>query len=372
MSEHRIDTNIGPVVMFGLGVQFQDCYPQLVLALGREPDFLCDNAPEKWGRQFFGRSCISPAELTGLGKNISVVITIRRYEDVYRQLQTMGIQNIFVASYDQGYDIVHAVKRLTPQPSNPEEPFESPVIGKWALVTGASRGIGRQIALAMAALGANLIIAHSRDLSHTRELIERCRALGVQAEPIAAELGNPAELEQLLERLEHYCPPIDIIFNNAGISLSCGPDIWNISPEDYLTHYTVNTIAPIRICYRLIPPMIQRGYGRVVNISSTIQKTPSGMAYACSKAALSKFVHDMAPSLEGTGVMLSLVCPGYVRSDMGGPNAPHPVESVVPGVLLGAIMDGDVNGRYFIAQDYAGLSLTDAVKRARFYYSQEG
>jgi 3-oxoacyl-[acyl-carrier protein] reductase len=153
--------------------------------------------------------------------------------------------------------------------------------------------------------------------------------------------------------------------------LPCGSDIWNISTEDFLTHYIVNTIAPIRICYRLIPQMVQGGFGRVVNISSTIQKRPAEMAYACSKAALSKFVYDLAPSLEGTGVMMSLVCPGYVRSDMGGSKAPYPVESVIPGALLGAIMDCDINGRWFIAQDYAGLSIAAALQRAKFYYSQE-
>jgi NAD(P)-dependent dehydrogenase (short-subunit alcohol dehydrogenase family) len=117
--------------------------------------------------------------------------------------------------------------------------------------------------------------------------------------------------------------------------------------------------------------MIRRGFGRVINISSTIQKRPGEMPYACSKGALNKFVHDLAPSLEGTGVMMSLVCPGYVRSDMGGPNAHHPVESVIPGALLGAVLNGDVNGRWFIAQDYAGLDLPTAMKKAIFYYSQE-
>jgi len=95
------------------------------------------------------------------------------------------------------------------------------------------------------------------------------------------------------------------------------------------------------------------------------------MAYACSKAALSKFVHDLAPSLQGTGVMMSLVCPGYVRSDMGGVNAPYAVESVIPGALLGALLDGDINGRWFIAQDYAGLDLPAAIQKSKFYYSQE-
>ena len=95
------------------------------------------------------------------------------------------------------------------------------------------------------------------------------------------------------------------------------------------------------------------------------------MPYACSKAALNKFVFDLAPSLKGTGVMISCVCPGHVRTDMGGSNAPHPVENVIPGALLGALMDGDVNGRWFIAQDYAGMDLTAAMNKAKFYYGQK-
>lgn len=357
--------------LFGLGVQLQDCYRQIVLSLGREPDFLCDNAPEKWGHEFFGKRCLSPAELSELGENTSVVITIRKYEDVYRQLFEMGLKNISVACFDRSYDVVHSIKGLGSELlASYVEPSQTPVQGKWTLVTGASRGIGRQIALAMAKLGSN-IIAHSRRVAHTEELVDECSALGAQVKPIAAELGNVAELEEMLENLEHLFPPIDIVFNNAAISLPCGSDPWSISSEDYLKHYAVNTVAPIRICYRLVPRMIKRGFGRVINISSTIQGRPGEMAYACSKAALSKFVNDLAPSLQGTGVMMSLVCPGYVRSDMGGPNAPHCVESVLPGALLGALMDGDINGRWFIAQDYAGLSLSAAMARAKFYYGQE-
>ena len=355
---------------FGLGVQFQDCYRQLVLSVGREPDFLCDNDPEKWDREFFGKRCLSPAELRELGENTAVVITIRKYEDVYRQLFEMGLKNISVACFDRSYDVVHSIKGLgIEQLESCEKPPQNPVQGKWTLVTGAARGIGRQIALEMAKLGSN-IIAHSRRIAHTEELVQTCSSFGVQVKPIAAELGNLAELEEMLENIEHLFPPVDIVFNNAAISLPCSSDPWRISSEDYLKHYTVNTIAPIRICYRLIPPMIRRGFGRVINISSTIQKRPGEMAYACSKAALSKFVHDMAPSLQETGVTISLVCPGYVRSDMGGIDAPHSIESVTPGALLGALLDGDINGRWFIAQDYAGLSLSAAMARAKFYYRQ--
>lgn len=359
------------ICFFGLGVLFQDCYRQLVLSLGREPDFLCDNAPEKWGSEFFGKRCLSPADLGKLGEHTAVVVTIRKYEDVYRQLCEMGLKNISLACFDRSYDVVHSIKGLgIKQLASDEEPLKNPVQDKWTLVTGASRGIGRQIALEMAKLGSN-VIAHSRRVVHTEELVDECSALGVEIMPIAAELGNFAELEEMLENLDHLFPPIDIVFNNAAISLPCGCDPWRISSEDYLKHYAVNTVAPIRICYRLIPRMIKRGFGRVINVSSTIQGRPGEMAYACSKAALSKFVHDLAPGLQGTGVMMSLVCPGYVRSDMGGPNAPHCVESVIPGALLGALMDGDINGRWFIAQDYAGLSLSAAMARAKFYYGQK-
>jgi len=338
--------------------------------LGGEPDFLCDNDPEKWGTVFFGKKCISPTDLGKLGEDTTVVITVRKYEDIHRQLCDMGLKNIFVACFDRSYDVVHSIKNLGKEKSaNDGGPFDSQVKGKWTLVTGASRGIGRQIALAMAKLGSNTI-AHSRQISHTKELLNECRALGVRAESIQAELGNPAEVEEMLDKLDNNFPPIDVVFNNAGISLPCGPDPMGVPSRDFLANYAVNTVAPIRICYRLIPGMMQRGFGRLVNISSTIQKRPGEMAYSCSKAALSKFVHDMAPSLQNTGVMISLVCPGHVRSDMGGPNAPHPVESVIPGALLGALLEEDVNGRWFIAQDYAGLSLPEAIKRAKFYYGQ--
>jgi 3-oxoacyl-[acyl-carrier protein] reductase len=357
--------------LFGLGVLFQGCYRQLSLSIGREPDLLCDNAPEKWGKKFFGKKCISPSELGEFGANTAVIITTKKYEEIYRQLREMGLHEVFVACFDRGYDFVANIKRLgRDELAGKQEPYENPVKGKWTLITGASRGIGRQIAVEMARLGSN-IIAHSRKIAHTKELEDRCAGMGVKVLPIAAELSNLGELEEMLANLEHRFPPIDILFNNAAISLPCGSDPWGISSEDYLTQFTVNTVAPIRICSRVIPSMIRRGFGRVVNISSTIQRRPGEIGYACSKAALSKFVYDLAPSLQGTGVMMSLVCPGYVRSDMGGINAPHSLESVIPGTLLGALLDDDINNRWFIAQDYAGLDLPAAMRKAKFYYSQE-
>jgi NAD(P)-dependent dehydrogenase (short-subunit alcohol dehydrogenase family) len=358
------------VCLFGIGSLIEDCFYQLVLFLGREPDFFCDNAQGKWGGEYFRKRCISPRELAEMGSDTVVIITVKRYEDICQDVFRMGFRDVFVCCFDRCYNTLQSVKRLEVNPweEGKRGAFISPVRGKWVFITGAARGIGRRISLEMAKLGAN-IIAHSRSVSHVDEVIEECSALGVKIVPIAAELSNLNEVERMLSDLEHLAPQIDIVFNNAAISLPFPSGFWSGGSESYLVSYIVNTIAPIRICQRLIPLMIKRGFGRVINISSSIQKRPNEMAYACSKAALDKFVHDLAPSLQETGVMLTLVDPGWLRTDMGGPTAPCSVESVIPGALLGALLEGDINGRWFGAQDYAGLSIEEAIRKAKFIFS---
>ena len=355
------------VCLFGIGTLLDDCFDQLVWFLGREPDVLCDNNPGKWGMEFFGKKCISPWELGKLSGHTVVIVTVKNHEDICLQLCTMGIKEVFISCYGRGYNIIHGIKRTewdswaTPD----REPLVTPLKDKWTFITGAARGVGRQIALETARLGSN-IIAHSRSVSHVKELVDTCSTLGVQVVPIAAELSNMTEVEAMLSDLVHRAPQIDLVFNNAAVSPPCPSGFWSASSQDFLDSYIVNTIAPIRICQRLIPPMIQRGFGRVINITSSIQRRPGEMAYACSKAALDKFVHDLAPSLQDTGVMITLLDPGWLRTDMGGRIAPHAVESVIPGALLGALLDGDINGRWFSAQDYAGLSLEAALQKAKF------
>jgi 3-oxoacyl-[acyl-carrier protein] reductase len=234
--------------------------------------------------------------------------------------------------------------------------------GKWSFVTGASRGVGAHLARGLAELGSNLVL-HSRDLAHTAELAERLRTSGVKVVTVAAELADPTQIDPLLDRVQ-AAAQIDILYNNAAIQVPKQAANWQTSVDDLRRSLEVNLISLIRICDRLAPPMQARGWGRIINLTSGIVDQPEQTAYAVSKAGVDKYVRDFAPKLRGTGVQMNLLDPGWLRTDLGGPYAPGDPASVLPGALVPALLDNGESGRFFRAQDYAGLSLAVALQKA--------
>lgn len=235
--------------------------------------------------------------------------------------------------------------------------------GKWALVTGASRGVGKQISLALAQLGCNVIL-HSRQAEHTADLLENIRQTGVAAHSVYGDLSDQSQVDAMLDRALKLCPQIDVVYNNAAIMTAYHSDAWNIPAVEFRQSFEVNTISLIRICQRLVPLMLARRSGVVINTTSGIANEPELTAYALSKAAVDKFVADWVPKLKDSGVQMQLLDPGWLRTDLGGPKAPNSVESVIPGALMPALLDDGSSGRLFHAQDYAGLSLDEAYLRA--------
>lgn len=236
------------------------------------------------------------------------------------------------------------------------------VKGKWALITGASRGIGYLTALFMANQGCNLVL-HSRSLGHTKRIMEAVKALGVEAYCVQAELANHREVVGMLDEIEARGTVIDIVFNNAAVQIAYREEYWKTPVEDFDLSFRINFIAVTTICYRLIPKMIERGFGRVINTTSGIKNEPEQAGYSASKAALDKFTQDLGAKLEGTNVLINLTDPGWCRTDLGGPHAPNPPESSIPGVVVGAFVDDKKNGRFLNASYFTGMSLEDAVKK---------
>ena len=237
------------------------------------------------------------------------------------------------------------------------------VKGRWALITGASRGIGYGAALFMAQQGCNLLL-HGRTIDHLEKVVNEVKGFGVEAIPIAAELSDLNSVKKMLEDIDELGMDIDIILNNAGIQIAYRNEFLETPISDYEVSFTINTIAPMMIVYHFIPGMVERGFGRIVNTTSGIRREPQQAGYSASKAALDKVTMDLASVYDGTDVIISLTDPGWCRTDLGGPSAPNSPESSLPGVIVGAFVDDKKSGRCFGASNFYGMSLEEAVQFA--------
>ncbi len=237
------------------------------------------------------------------------------------------------------------------------------VENKWALITGASRGIGYLTAKFMAERGCNLIL-HSRHAEHCQKIEAEAQALGVKTIVVSAELSEHEQVVAMLDLIEASGFPVDIIFNNAAVQVGYRTDFWNTPVEDFDLSFRINTIAVATICHRLMPGMIERGFGRVINTTSGIRDQPEQAGYSASKAALDKFTKDLATKVEGSNVCINITDPGWCRTDLGGSQAPNDPNSALPGVAVGTFIDDQKSGRFLNAALFQGMTLEDAVAKA--------
>lgn len=237
------------------------------------------------------------------------------------------------------------------------------VKGRWALITGASRGIGYLTALFMADKGCNLVL-HSRDAKHCERVLREVHAKGVEAYAVSAELSDMAQVQRMLEEIDAKGTQIDIVLNNAGLQIAYRTDYLKTPVNDYTESFLINTVAPAMICYHFIPKMVEQGFGRIVNTTSGIALEPEQAGYSASKAALDKITIDLGSKLEGTDVMINLTDPGWCRTDLGGPNAPNAPESAIPGIVVGAFVDDKKSGRLLAAPNFTGMTIDAAVAKA--------
>lgn len=234
------------------------------------------------------------------------------------------------------------------------------VKGKWALITGASRGIGYLTALFMAEQGCNLIL-HGRTKEHCEKVLREVQAKGVEAYVVAAELTDLSQVETMLTEIDANQTPVSIVLNNAGLQIAYRTDYFNTPASDYTESFKINTIAPAMICYHFLPKMIENGFGRILNTTSGIRLEPQQAGYSASKAALDKITIDLGHTVQGTDVMINLTDPGWCRTDLGGPHATNAPESAIPGIVVGVFMEDKKSGRYLGAQNFTGMTLEDAV-----------
>ncbi|GAA0525918.1 SDR family NAD(P)-dependent oxidoreductase [Paractinoplanes ferrugineus] len=206
-----------------------------------------------------------------------------------------------------------------------------------ALVTGANRGLGRAVADALAALGHRVVVT-ARDPG---EAGATARELPGEAVGLGLDVTDDAAVAGLAER----AGPIDILINNAGVQLDWGRDPLTVPIDTVRRQLEVNTLGAWRVTAALLPAMTERGWGRVVMVSSGIGTFANGLfpgspGYSLSKAALNAATVLFARATSKTGVLVNAVNPGLVRTRMR-PEAQRSPEAAAQDVLAAVLLPDD-------------------------------
>lgn len=223
-----------------------------------------------------------------------------------------------------------------------------------ALITGSSRGIGQQIALGLAKHGCNVVL-HARTIDHLDATSRLLDGLNTTVYKVTGALDRQDGIDSIVAGVADGPGQIDILYNNAAIMSTWMP-IEKIPMEEWHTTLQVNLLATIALCNAFVPGMKQRKFGRVINLTSGIKDIPHLSPYGVSKAAIDKYSQDLAFDCRDANVLVNYLDPGWLRTDLGGPNAMFDVESVLPGALVPALLeDNGPTGRLFSAQDFKYL-----------------
>lgn len=195
-------------------------------------------------------------------------------------------------------------------------PLPPPAADHTALVTGASSGIGVELARELARRGQNVTLV-ARSEARLTELADELRGTGVRADVLPTDLADRAARAGLRSRVEELGLTVSILINNAGLS-TMGP-VHRGDPDSELHMIEVDVAAVADLCTRFLPSMVERRSGAVLNVASTaaFQPIPGQAAYGASKAFVLSYSRAIAGELRGTGVTVTALCPGPVETGFG-------------------------------------------------------
>ncbi len=224
-----------------------------------------------------------------------------------------------------------------------------------ALVSGANRGIGLEIVRQLSRLGIVAVIG-SRDLAKGKAAAETLLTEGLEVPAVALDVTDPQSPARALADVQKLLGRCDILVNNAGVLLD-GPggfesSLFDLKDDIARQTYETNVLGPLHLIQVCVPLMREQGYGRIVNISSGAgQLSDMGKgfpAYRMSKVALNALTRVTANEVSGSNIKVNAVCPGWVKTDMGGPEATRSIsEGAACPVWAATLPDTGPSGGFF-------------------------
>ena len=219
-----------------------------------------------------------------------------------------------------------------------------------AIVTGGNRGIGLEVCRQLAQQGLQVVLT-ARDAVKGERAAASLRDVGLEVAFEVCDVTDPASIRHLRNAVLERFGRADVLVNNAAILLNQGAGVLETNLEDLRVTLEANLMGPWLLCQAFVPGMVKQRYGRVVNVSSTAGQLSGGMgwapAYSASKTALNALTVMVAGSARGN-VLVNSVCPGWVRTDMGGHGASKSVEAGADSIVwLATLPDGGPTGGFF-------------------------
>lgn len=191
--------------------------------------------------------------------------------------------------------------------------MELQLAGKHALITGSSDGMGKAIALLLAEEGA-FVVVHGRDEEKAKQVVSTITSNGGKAAAVTADLSSTAAVDKLADSSLEAFGGLDIVIHAAALHVDTG---WMDTPiEQWRKAYDINVLSMVRLVQRIIPEMKPLGWGRIINLASSVATQPfAGLAaYSATKAALVNLSVSLAKELANTGITVNTVTPGIVLS----------------------------------------------------------
>ncbi len=220
-----------------------------------------------------------------------------------------------------------------------------------AVITGANRGLGLATCSALAERGYQVVLT-SRDPEKGEAAVDELAVQGLRVAYHQLDAADPESIRQLGQSIEAQFGRVDVLVNNAALYLDEGVSVLDVPLDSIRSTFETNVFGPWLLCQAFVPGMVRQHYGRIVNVSSGAGQLSDmsdyAPSYSASKTALNALTRLVADAVQGSNVLVNAVDPGWVKTDMGGPNAPRSIQQGIDTILwLATLPDSGPTGGFF-------------------------